>query len=210
MFTVLKKYTSGPFGWLMLFVFVFLLVYVVFLWTEQSGIDHVSDVGDGIEVVEENGKTVIRNEDVGYEFEVSEDYYVTLREVKKITLIEKDRPSDEPYSGLGLSIEEIYKSTIEEYLDGQTEEVGLNDPGVLQKKEGSLDIMDVSVQVMSFDFANSYWPSEGGLTVLYLFPLDKKKTYGLVSQWSASKEVVKETKQEVYEIISTIIESTKD
>ncbi|PIR03151.1 MAG: hypothetical protein COV60_01865 [Candidatus Magasanikbacteria bacterium CG11_big_fil_rev_8_21_14_0_20_43_7] len=72
---VLKKYTSGPLGWLMLFILVFSLAYGVFLWTQSAeapgdDVSDVGNVGEGIEVVEEGGKTVIRNEEVGYEFEV--------------------------------------------------------------------------------------------------------------------------------------------
>ena len=76
---VLKKYTSGPLGWLMLFILVFSLAYGVFLWTQSAeapgdGVSDVGNVGEGIEVVEEGGKTVIRNEEVGYEFDLKETF----------------------------------------------------------------------------------------------------------------------------------------
>ncbi len=160
-----------------------------------------------IEVVElDSGEKLVKNVEEGYEFVVGEKREVSVAS-NLITILEQDKLSDELYLGVSIQIEEVKEKSIEDYLKTNTSGFGLNDPGVV-KNEDYLKILNYDVEVASFDFTNSHWPSEGGLTKLYLFSLDSEsEEYILLSHSSASHQLIEETKKEVYEIIEKIIKS---
>ena len=212
---MLKNTSRSPLGWVILFILVVALAYGVFLWSEEAGapgessgevnIGVVEVVESGIDMVEEGNKVVIKNEEIGYKFEVDDDLIANLHE-GKVSLIEKDWPTDELYLGLLISFEEIEQDTIEKYLLSQPEGVYLRDPGVKKEVQQSFIAGGVEVEVMSFDFSNSYWPSEGGIIVLYHFLIEN--IYGLVTFSPAAPDVVNGTSRRVYEIIEQIIKTT--
>lgn len=163
--------------------------------------ENLSENFEAFEFSDENGERLLSNSKLGYSLIIPDGLQHELFE-QSVTLLESERvESDALYLGVSIQIRPTDIDDITNYYESEIDV--LDDPGVTTSVGEQVIIGSSIVERLDIDYSNSYWPTEGGKTELYLLDKNGKSIAVLFSSPNPSELDVNRTK--LIEILEDIL-----